>query len=132
MLKLTKRFEYGLLAVRYIAQMRNGDVATAKEIAEQTGVSYELVAKILQQLTKAEIVASVQGVKGGYRLNKPAAQISFTEIAEAVDEPIQLIDCAENPDGCSAFSGCSIKKPLAQIQTRFREIFSETKVAELL
>lgn len=132
MLKLTKKFEYGLLAVRYIAQMRNGDVATAKEVAEQTGISYELTAKILQQLAKAEIVSSVQGVKGGYRLNKPASQISFTEIADAVDDPIQLIDCAENPSGCSAFSGCGIKKPLTQIQTRFREIFSETKVAELL
>lgn len=132
MLKLTKKFEYGLLAIRYIAQTRNGDVATAKEIAEQTGISYELVAKILQQLTKAEIVSSVQGVRGGYRLNKPAAQISFTEVADAIDDPIQLIDCAENPSACAVFSGCGIKKPLAEIQTRFREIFNEAKVAELL
>ncbi len=132
MLKLTKKFEYGLLAIRYIAQTRNGDIATAKEIADKAGISYELVAKILQQLTKAEIVSSVQGVKGGYRLNKPASQISFTEIADAIDDPIQLIDCADNPNGCSAFSGCGIKKPLTEIQTRFREIFSEATVAEIL
>jgi len=81
---------------------------------------------------RRETVSSVQGVKGGYRLNKPASQISFTEIAEAVDDPIQLIDCADNPNGCSAYSGCSIKKPLTEIQTRFREIFSEAKVAEIL
>mgnify|MGYP001110575818 CR=1 FL=1 len=132
MLKLTKKFEYGLLAIRYIAQMRNGDIATAKEIADQSGLPYELVAKILQQLAKAEIVSSVQGVKGGYRLNKPASEISFTEIADAVDDPIQLIECADNPTGCSVYPGCGIKQPLTEIQKRFRQIFSEAKVAEIL
>ncbi|KER10514.1 MAG: hypothetical protein HY22_04755 [[Candidatus Thermochlorobacteriaceae] bacterium GBChlB] len=132
MLKLTKKFEYGLLAIRHIASTRNGDVATAKEIAERLHISHELVSKTLQQMTKSGIISSVQGVKGGYRLNKPAADISFSEIAEALEEPIQLIECDANPSGCDAFSGCGIKQPLTKIQKRFREIFDEAKVAEIL
>jgi Rrf2 family protein len=132
MLKLTKKFEYGLLAIRYIASTQNGDVATAREIAEETSIPYELVAKILQQLTRSKIVSSVQGVKGGYRLNKPAAQISLSEIADAIGDPIQLMECGDGADGCSATLGCGIKKPLTKIQSRFREIFNEAKVAEML
>ncbi len=132
MLRLTKKFEYGLLAVRYIASTQNGDVATAKEIAENMNIPFELVAKTLQQMAKSGLITSVQGVKGGYRLNKPASEISFSEIADAIGEPIQLIDCETNPSGCDAFVGCAVKKPLTKIQKRFREIFDEAKVAEIL
>jgi Rrf2 family protein len=131
MLRLTKKFEYGLMAVRYIASTSNGDIATAKEISEYTGVSYELVSKVLQQLAKANILSSVQGVKGGYRLNRSAADISFTEIAEAIEEPIELIEC-ESGSGCGAVSMCTIKRPLTRLQSRFKEIFDEATVAELL
>jgi Rrf2 family protein len=130
MLKLTKKFEYGLMAVRYIASTPNGDVATAKEISEKTGISYELVSKTLQQMTRAELLSSVQGVKGGYRLNKPAAAITFSEIADALEEPIELIECETG--GCSAISLCGIKKPLSKIQQQFRAIFDEATVAETL
>ncbi len=132
MLRLTKKFEYGLLAVRYIASTQNGDVATAKEIAENMNIPFELVAKTLQQMAKSGLITSVQGVKGGYRLNKPASEISFSEIADAIGEPIRLIDCETNPNGCDAFVGCAVKKPLTKIQKRFREIFDEAKVAEIL
>ncbi len=132
MLRLTKKFEYGLLAVRYIASTQNGDVATAKEIAENMNIPFELVAKTLQQMAKSGLITSVQGVKGGYRLNKPASEISFSEIADAIGEPIQLIDCETNPNGCDAFVGCAVKRPLTKIQKRFREIFDEAKVAEIL
>ncbi len=132
MLRLTKKFEYGLLAVRYIASTQNGDVATAKEIAERMNIPFELVAKTLQQMAKSGLITSVQGVKGGYRLNKPASEISFSEIADAIGEPIQLIDCEIDPNRCDAFAGCAVRKPLTKIQKRFREIFSEAKVAEIL
>ncbi|NTW49157.1 MAG: Rrf2 family transcriptional regulator [Chlorobiales bacterium] len=132
MLRITKKFEYGLMAVRYIASTPNGEVATAKEISQRTGIPYELLAKTLQRLAKASIISSVQGVKGGYLLAKPPGEISLGEVAEAIEGPMNLTECQATSDTCDIFSSCAIKKPLITIQRRFKEIFDGATVAEIM
>ncbi|MBC8043530.1 MAG: Rrf2 family transcriptional regulator [Rhizobacter sp.] len=132
MLKLTKKFEYGLLAIQYIAAMKPGEVATARQISEEIGIPYEFVAKVLQQLAKESLIDSVQGVRGGYKLNRPAANISLSQVAAAIEGPIQLIECEGNETPCDMLGTCTIKKPLTKIQKRFREIFDEATLEEIL
>ncbi|ACF15139.1 transcriptional regulator, BadM/Rrf2 family [Chloroherpeton thalassium ATCC 35110] len=132
MLKVTKKFEYGLIAVRYIAMTSNGEVATAKEISERMGIPYELLAKTLQRLTKAGVITSVQGVKGGYKLSRPPKQITLGEIAEAIEGPLNLTECQATQDTCHLYSTCAIKKSLVHIQQRFQHIFDQATVDEIL
>jgi Rrf2 family protein len=65
MVRLSKKVEYGLIAIRHIAAKPAGEIVTTKEIADTYKMPYELLAKVLQKLTKSGLIASHQGVRGG-------------------------------------------------------------------
>jgi Rrf2 family protein len=79
MLKLSKRTEYAIMAARYLALKNSGNCVTAKEIAEDYQIPYQLVAKVLQNFARTELVSSIQGAKGGYVLNKLPEEISLID-----------------------------------------------------
>ena len=135
MLKLSKKSEYALMAARYMAIKNHGSAVTAKEIAESYKISFELVAKVLQNLAKNNIAISYQGVKGGYSLKKNPLDISLIELILAVEPDYQIIDClrSEPPkNDCSYSDCCKIRDPLAEVQKRIDKIFYETKLAHII
>ena len=86
MFKLSKKTEYGILALQHMAAMDNDRVSTVKEIAETHNIPHSLLAKICQQLAKSEIIISVQGSRGGYALGRDATKISLAAVMEASSE----------------------------------------------
>ena len=77
MLKLTKKADYGLIAMRHLAVATPTGAASAKEIAEAYGIPLPLLSKILQKLTKAHLLQSIAGTNGGYRLAREPQSISL-------------------------------------------------------
>lgn len=135
MLKLTKKSEYALISACYMALYNNGNCVTAREIAENYNLSYDLVAKVLQRLARHNIITSYQGVKGGYTLARNAEKISISEIIKAVEPGYEITDCLRNgfnEHSCSSFNVCKIKNPLSEIQKKIDKIFVETRLAELI
>jgi Rrf2 family protein len=116
MLKLTKKVEYGLIAMIHMADLPRGELATAREISDRYHVPGELLGKILQALVRANLVASAQGAKGGYRLIRPLEKITVGEIVEIVDGPVHLSCCQDDPANCGQFDTCNIKKPVLEMQ----------------
>ncbi|KAK3582201.1 hypothetical protein CHS0354_023737 [Potamilus streckersoni] len=119
MLRVTKRFEYALIAIRYIGTKEG--VCSAKEIASETKLSYEFLCKALQRLAKEGIIISEQGVRGGYRLAKAPADISFYEISHALGESIQVVDCVAPNCDCEFFEHCCIKDAMLNIQSEVQK-----------
>lgn len=115
MLTLSKRVEYGLIAVLHMAALRSGAIATAKEIAEAYSIPAELLGKVLQSLSRAKLIASFQGAHGGYHLQRPLDQVTLGEVIEAVEGPVLLTACQEDPGSCGQFHACNIKEPVQQI-----------------
>jgi len=135
MLKLSKKSEYALLAARYMAVKNHGTAVTAKEIADEHQISYELVAKVLQTLTKKEIAISFQGVKGGYSLKKNPLEISLIDLIKAVEPSYQITNCLKVDSvktECSHADCCKIKDPLAEVQKKIDKVFFETKLAHII
>lgn len=135
MLKLSKKSEYALMAARYMAIKNHGTAVTAKEIADQHQISFELVAKVLQSLTKYDITVSFQGVKGGYTLKKNPLEISLIDLIRAVEPDFQITNCLKtdtNKNECSHSDCCKIKDPLAEIQKKIDNVFYETKLAHII
>jgi Rrf2 family protein len=90
-MKLTRAANYALQAVAYIASLKK-DVPTASHIiARERGISEKFLLKVLKPLVSAQVLRSVKGPNGGYRLAKPATEISLLEIVEAVEGPIRGI-----------------------------------------
>lgn len=135
MLKLSKKSEYAILAARYMAVKNHGSAVTAKEIADEHNISYELVAKVLQTLTKKEIAVSFQGVKGGYSLKKNPSDISLIDLIKAVEPDYQITKCLKTDSvksDCSYSDCCKIKDPLAEVQKKIDNVFIETKLTHII
>lgn len=134
MLQLSKKVEYGLMALRHMAMNPIGRVFTAKEIAGQYDISYELLAKVLQKLTRAGIVGSIQGVHGGYMLVRRPNEVQVSDVINIIEEEKPTItDCyAEGADACSIFDVCTIRRPLEKVQRNLNSLLEKTTLEQII
>ena len=134
MVRLSKKVEYGLIAIRHIAAQRNEGVVTAKEIADRYGVPYDLLAKVLQKLARGGLIVSTQGVRGGYALAKNPNEISVSKIINAIEgNPMAIAQCiAEGPESCDVFRVCTIKSPLSKVQANIEHAFDTMTLAQIV
>jgi len=123
MLKLTRKSEYGLIALLHIDARQDGGLVTAKEIAETYQLPAELLGKVLQSLAREGLVESVQGAKGGYRLNIPIESVSLGEVIEKLEGPIVITPCCDGSMDCRQVKTCNIRNPVQRIQEEVREFF---------
>mgnify|MGYP001226087407 CR=1 FL=1 len=127
MLKLSKKVEYALIALKHMSELRGDDLASAREIAEQYHVPYDILGKVMQSLNRADLVESIQGARGGYRLRLPLSEVTLGQVIEAIDGPVQVVPCAGDHYSCRQESSCNIKKPINQLQSQLQTfVFSLT------
>lgn len=133
MFRLSKKVEYGILSLQYLAD-REGMTVPAKEIASHLSLSFEFLSKTMQILMKKNLIVSQQGIKGGYTLSKPAKMISLNDIVYALDSSPKLVECMEGIEGhenCERLDNCSIRSPLVKIQNKIDDLFENTKLSDL-
>jgi Rrf2 family protein len=131
MLRLSKKIDYGLMAMGYIAYLDKGRVVNTKEIAEEYNIPVELLAKILQKLSKKGLIVSQSGPKGGYQLAKEPMDITVGEIVKAIDGPIQMMECHQGEHRCLQIEKCSIRSPLTQIRESISGLWDNVTREEL-
>ena len=90
MLRLSKKAEYALMALKDLASRPEAEAASAREIAERYGIPIELMAKVLQRLVRQDLLASHHGTRGGYQLSRSARLISVADVIEAIDGPVMV------------------------------------------
>ena len=129
MLKLTRKLEYALIALRHMQDKRDTFIS-AKEIADMYLIPQELLAKTLQQMAKLNYVKATQGPMGGYRIRKGLTEISLTQFIEDMEGPIGLVDCAINSD-CIQLDSCNIRMPIKQINSNIRAIFNGIRLGDI-
>jgi Rrf2 family protein len=130
-LRLSKKADYGLIALSYMAAAGQRPIVSAREMAEQHDIPVELLAKVLQRLARRGLLTSVQGINGGYRLARAPETISVAEIVEAIDGPLTLTACSDTSDSCDQFAKCNIRDPLHRIRERIALALATCSVAEL-
>ena len=102
MLKLTKKADYGLMAMKHLAEHGHGTACSAKDVAESYGIPAEALAKILQRLVKAGLLVSQHGINGGYTLARSAETISAFEVIRAIDGPLGESGCSSGRPSASS------------------------------
>ena len=132
MIRLSKKSEYALIALQYIASSK-GRVVSAKEIAEHYGISFEFVAKTLQILMRQKLIASQQGASGGYVLLKLPTEISVAHVIEAIEGKPHIVECCgeHQQDSCSMHGRCTIKTPMGILQRRLDEVLASMTIAQM-
>jgi Rrf2 family protein len=131
MLRLSKKADYALLAVRHLAAHGNGAAVSARELAETYDIPSELLAKVLQKLVRSHLLESHQGIRGGYGLSRPPAAMSVADVIQAIDGPLTVTACSEDDHSCDQYSKCGIRDPLWRIKDRIISALAATSVAEL-
>lgn len=132
MLRLSKKADYALIALSYMASPGQRPVVSAREMAERHDLPLELLAKVLQRLVQRGLLTSVQGINGGYKLARPATELSVAQVVEAIDGPLMLTACADGAeDPCTQYSKCSIRDPLHRIRERIASALVACSIAEL-
>ena len=131
MLRLSKKADYALMAMKHLAQKRETCSTSAREIAEQYDIPIELMAKVLQRLVRMRLLASTQGTRGGYMLGRAADLISVADVIEAIDGPFTVTACSTDKHDCEQFNKCSIRDPLWQIRERIAAALGTVTIAEI-
>lgn len=134
MFKLSKKVEYGLIAVKHMALPGESCASSAKVIAEKYKIPYDLLSKILQKLKKEGILNSVQGTHGGYKLTKKPEDLTLAEIFNAIEGNSYILDCGQHddPESCTIYETCILSSPLKKIQMQINSYFNLTTLAEIV
>jgi len=131
MFKLSKKSDYGLIAMKHLATRRQEHACSASEIAEEYGISATLMAKVLQKLAKHGLVAAKHGSTGGYQLSRQPEQISALEVLTAIDGPVLITSCVTSHGNCDATERCSVKEPLQRVNESILGVLSTVSIAHL-
>ena len=132
MLQVSRKFEYGLHAVTYLATKGTNRVVTVKEMAEDIGFSQDFLSKAMQSLKRAGIAESVQGVKGGYSLCRPTHEITVADIAIATEGKPHLVRCDVKADSCEVYATCQHKRYMGVLQNNIQALLSTTTIQALV
>src|SRR5580700_11241727 len=138
MLKLTKKADYGLIALRHLAcQAQNGSIkvtGSAKEIADRYRIPLPLLSKVLQTLVRTGLLVSEQGATGGYRLARDPHEITALEVIRSIDGPIMLTQCFtehDEPVECDQSELCPVREPLRKVHEGILRLLSGITISDL-
>jgi len=132
MFKLSKKADYGLIAVKHLAMHRNEHSScSANEISEEYGISTTLMAKVLQKLARQGLVDAKHGSTGGYQLAKGPDQISALDVISAIDGPVLITSCVTSHGACDATDKCSVREPLRRVNESILQVLSTVTISQM-
>ena len=131
MLRLSKKTDYALIAMKHLALRPLHASSSAREIAEQFDIPTELMAKVLQRLARKGFLTSQQGTHGGYQLARPAASISVADVIQAIDGPLTVTACSSEEHNCDQYSKCNVRDPLWRIKERILLALDACSISEM-
>lgn len=108
MMRITNLADYALVLSCQLTKSQDA-LHSAVSLSEVTGIPIPTVSKILGNLARNNILVSQRGLKGGFKLERSASEISVTQIIEAIDGPIRLTSCVEDDFDCDMMKFCTMR-----------------------
>lgn len=130
MLRLTRRAEYGLMAMAFLAGRGEGHVSV-REMGEHLTIPRRLLAEVLKDLARGGLVEGARGPNGGYRLLAEACDLPLGRVVEVLEGPIQVADCADG-GSCEHESGCVIQDGMRFVAGRIKQVLDQSTLADLV
>jgi Rrf2 family cysteine metabolism transcriptional repressor len=130
MLRLTKRSEYGLMALALMAQAGQ-DYCSVRTIVDELKVPRRLLAEVLKELSRASLVEAVRGPGGGYRLTSDPKSLSLETVVEILEGPVKVSDCADG-GRCDYSPSCTIQSGIHRVADRIKSVLADYTLAELV
>jgi Rrf2 family protein len=132
MIQLSRKMEYTLMALRYMASTKPGTLVSAKEISSHYQVPFEVVARCLQKLAQKGLVLSMSGAAGGYQLNRSWENLSLLDLHEILEGKTQLVRCLEASNRCEYAQKCNLIDPISKINDQMRQFYRSINLGKVL
>ncbi len=131
-MRISTKIRYGARALVELASQYGKGPVDLKEIAQKEGISLKYLEQVMIPLRTAGLVKSIRGSKGGYMLSKPPSKISFSDLLEVLDGPIELIECLKDPKACSKFATCVTREVWKEASEAIHNVFSSITFEEMV
>lgn len=132
MIKLSKLSDYAIVVLSRLASER-GEVVTTSTLSGDTGIPEPTVSKVLKLLAKQQIVISVRGANGGYKMDRAPADITVTEMITALEGPIALTSCIEHGNNdCMIDTLCPLKGGWQKVNMAVKDALDKIALSDLL
>lgn len=130
--KMSKKMEYALMALRLICDKPEGVLTSAKEVADQMNIPFEVTARVLQALSSRGLLKAEYGVSGGYVLARPLTEISVHDLNEMLEGHAVLTKCLSPDDNCEVSLTCNIAVPISTLNLKVQEFYKSISLHEVL
>ena len=131
MLHLTRKGDYAIRGMVYLAMKPGGRMSSLGGIAADVDVPSTLLAKIFQQLGRHGLVRSYRGTGGGFLLGRSPEKITLLEIVEAVEGPINMNRCLMGEGSCGRDAFCTVHPVWREVQEKMKDILSQVTLKDL-
>ncbi len=132
MVRLNRKVEYALIALKYMSGKYAGQLTTVKEICAATGVPFDATSRVMQQMVRLEILKAELGAGGGYLLVRDLCKISFLEIIELISGKVEVVRCVSGMAECEISAQCNVASPLRSFNEKLAQFYRSFTVADLL
>jgi FeS assembly SUF system regulator len=132
MLRITKEADYGIVLLAIMAEQEPGEIHTAREAAERSGLPLPMVSKIMRSLARGDVLTSHRGVTGGYSLDRSPADTTVAEVIRAIDGPISMVQCGVEPGACEQEPSCPTRVNWARISREVERALESIPISEML
>ncbi|MDD2582918.1 MAG: Rrf2 family transcriptional regulator [Desulfuromonadaceae bacterium] len=132
MMELTRKGEYAIRGIVYLAGKPIDKVCLLSDIAAAVNVPPTFLAKIFQQFSKIGLVKSFRGTGGGFMLGRPAESITLLEVVEAVEGPVIPNRCVVYPSNCERSEYCNVHPVWKRVQDEVRGVLEGVTLKELI
>ena len=130
-MQITRQADYAVRAVLFLAQRDPGSRISTAKIAQAQKIPVTFLAKIISQLSAAGVVRAARGARGGVSLAKAPNEISLLDIVEAIDGPVKINECLNDPDLCVLADDCAVRPVWCNIQADLVAKLAQTKFGDL-
>jgi Rrf2 family protein len=130
-MQITRQADYAVRAVLHLAEIKNGGRAPTSKIASEQHIPPSFLAKIISQLSVAGVVQTSRGARGGVSLARDPSEITLLEVVEAIDGPIQLNECVNDPKACPFGDRCKVHEIWCKAQADLVSKLEGTNFASL-
>ena len=133
MLKINKKVEYALMALKFMANKDNQSLTSAREICDEFKIPFDTTAKVLQLMNNKDLLSSVKGIKGGYSLSRSLESISYLELSHLIEgfDPEEKF-CKGNKGLCDLYETCNIITPLEELNNKVEGFLNNLTLHDLL
>jgi FeS assembly SUF system regulator len=130
MLRISKLADYGTVIMAYMAKNVD-ELVSARDISENTRLALPTVSKLLKKLSQANLLVSVRGATGGYKLRKDAESITLADVIYALDDTRGLTECSDESSACILQSRCAMQKNWQLVSKAIYAALSSVSLADL-